>query len=197
MPRALMIHLGRRPYLRRCSRVPIDPSQRTRTAIRATARQRCGQTRRPTPISHGARPAERAYDVGVASENLPAGNDLAQRLAAARRDVEANVLQLDLARSRLQATRQRISANRTQRQVLHDSVFARLTARLESQPVIEQAKGILIAQVGCSPDEAFGLLRAASQRSNVPVRDLARDIVNRTAAADRTADPPKPKLPKI
>jgi two-component system, response regulator / RNA-binding antiterminator len=99
--------------------------------------------------------------------------------------VEANVLRLDLTRSRLQATRQRISASRTQRQVLHDSAFARLAARLESQPVIEQAKGILIAQVGCTPDEAFGLLRAASQRTNVPIRDLARDIVDRAASADQ------------
>jgi AmiR/NasT family two-component response regulator len=133
----------------------------------------------------------------VASESLPAEIDLAQRLAAARRDVEANVLQLDLTRSRLRATLQRISANRTQRQVLHDSVFARLTARLESQPVIEQAKGILIAKVGCTPDEAFGLLRAASQHTNVAVRDLARDIVDRTASTDRTADPPRPAFPGI
>jgi AmiR/NasT family two-component response regulator len=121
----------------------------------------------------------------VASESVSAGDDLVRRLASARRDVEANALQLDLTRSRLQATLQRISANRTQRQALHDSAFARLAARLESQPVIEQAKGILIAQVGCTPDEAFGLLRAASQRANVPVRDLARDIVDRTASADQ------------
>jgi AmiR/NasT family two-component response regulator len=139
----------------------------------------------------------------VASESLPGGTDLAQRLAAARRDVEANVLQLDLTRSRLQATLQRISANRTQRQVVHDSAFARLAAQLESQPVIEQAKGILIAQVGCTPDEAFGLLRAASQHTNVAVGDLARDIVDRTASTDRTgstdrtADPPRPAFPDI
>jgi AmiR/NasT family two-component response regulator len=35
-------------------------------------------------------------------------------------------------------------------------------------PVIEQAKGILIAQTGCTPEEAFDMLRRASQRSNVP-----------------------------
>jgi AmiR/NasT family two-component response regulator len=131
----------------------------------------------------------------VASASLSAGNDLAQRLASARRDAETNVLQLDLTRSRLEDTLLRISANRTQRQVLHDSAFARLAARLESQPVIEQAKGILIAQVGCTPDEAFGLLRAASQRTNVRVRDLARDIVDRTASAGRTAGPPRPAFP--
>ena len=40
----------------------------------------------------------------MVSQGLPADNDLAQRVAAARREVEANVLRLDMARSRLQAT---------------------------------------------------------------------------------------------
>jgi AmiR/NasT family two-component response regulator len=44
--------------------------------------------------------------------------------------------------------------------------------------VIEQAKGILMAQQGCDADEAFDLVRRASQRSNIPVRALARRIVN-------------------
>jgi len=44
-------------------------------------------------------------------------------------------------------------------------------------PVIEQAKGILMAQRQCGPDEAFDLLRQASQRSNVPVRELAARLV--------------------
>jgi hypothetical protein len=50
-------------------------------------------------------------------------------------------------------------------------------ARLDSMPVIEQAKGILMAQQGCGPDEAFDLLRRASQRFNVPVRVLAARLV--------------------
>ena len=120
----------------------------------------------------------------MASEGPHADNDLALRVAAARRELEANVLRLDMARSRLQATRQRIHAGRAERELLHDSAFARLAARLDSQPVIEQAKGILIAQVGCTPDEAFTMLRAASQRTNVRIRDLARDIVDRAASTD-------------
>jgi ANTAR domain-containing protein len=132
----------------------------------------------------------RGYHTQVASDSLTVKNDLAQRLAAARRELEANVLQLDLARTRLQATRQQISAGRAERQVLHDSAVARLAARLDSQPVIEQAKGILIAQVGCTPDEAFDMLRAASQRTNVRVRDLARDIVDRVASNGGTAGRP-------
>lgn len=120
----------------------------------------------------------------MACENVPVAKDLTQRVAAARREAEANILRLDLVRSRLQATRQQISAGRARRQVLHDSVLARLAARLDSQPVIEQAKGILIAQAGCTPDQAFGMLRAASQRTNVRVRDLALDIVSRVASSD-------------
>jgi hypothetical protein len=118
----------------------------------------------------------------VASESLRLANDLAERVAAARREAETNMLRLDMARTQLQITRQRLSARRAEREVLHASAFARLAARLESQPVIEQAKGILIAEVGCTPDEAFGMLRAASQRTNVRIRDLARQIVDRAAS---------------
>jgi response regulator NasT len=46
-------------------------------------------------------------------------------------------------------------------------------------PVIEQAKGILMAQHGCGPDEAFDLLRRASQRFNVPVRVLAARLARK------------------
>jgi ANTAR domain/GAF domain len=45
-------------------------------------------------------------------------------------------------------------------------------------PVIEQAKGILMAQHGAGPEEAFDLLRRASQRFNVPVRILAARLVH-------------------
>jgi hypothetical protein len=51
-------------------------------------------------------------------------------------------------------------------------------ARLDTMPMIEQAKGILMAQQGCGPDEAFDLLRRASQRFNVPVRVLAARLVH-------------------
>jgi ANTAR domain-containing protein/GAF domain-containing protein len=51
-------------------------------------------------------------------------------------------------------------------------------AQLDTTPVIEQAKGMLMAQQGCGPDEAFDLLRRASQRFNVPVRVLAARLVH-------------------
>jgi AmiR/NasT family two-component response regulator len=64
---------------------------------------------------------------------------------------------------------------------MQQSEYARLLARLETMPVIEQAKGIIMAQSHCGDAQAFDLLRRASQRSNVPVRELAAQIVAKTA----------------
>ena len=52
---------------------------------------------------------------------------------------------------------------------------------MASRSVIDMAKGILMAQNGCSPDEAFTMLSQASQRSNRKLRDLARAIVETTS----------------
>lgn len=78
---------------------------------------------------------------------------------------------------RLEQTRARPSRD----ELLQASPYARMAARLETMPRIEQAKGIIIAQTGCSPAEAFDRLRQASQRLNVPVRDLAARIVAKAA----------------
>jgi AmiR/NasT family two-component response regulator len=67
--------------------------------------------------------------------------------------------------------------------LLRSSRYARLLARLATMPAIEQAKGILMAQTGCSPDQAFDMLRRASQRSNTPVRELAEQIVEKASAS--------------
>ena len=76
------------------------------------------------------------------------------------------------------------------RELLGRSEHARLRARMQTMPVIEQAKGILMAQSGCEPEAAFDLLRRASQRSNVPVRELAAQIVARTAEGSRAGSQP-------
>jgi GAF domain-containing protein len=52
-------------------------------------------------------------------------------------------------------------------------------AQLDTMPVIEQAKSVLMAQHGCDPEEAFDLLRQGSQRFNVPVRVLAARVIHR------------------
>jgi GAF domain-containing protein len=60
-----------------------------------------------------------------------------------------------------------------------------LQEALSTRGMIEQAKGIIIAEQGCSADEAFQLLVNASQRSHVKLHDLATDLVGR--ARDRAA----------
>lgn len=54
-----------------------------------------------------------------------------------------------------------------------------LTAALASRATIDQAKGILMAQSNVSADEAFDMLRMASQRENRKLRDIAAEIVAR------------------
>ena len=67
------------------------------------------------------------------------------------------------------------------KELLGRSGYARLRARMQTMPVIEQAKGVLMAQSGWGRKRPFDVLRRASQRSNVPIRELAAQIVARTA----------------
>jgi hypothetical protein len=118
----------------------------------------------PTPTGKTPPPASAAP--------ARAGGDDTLRLRAERARDEA------LALSARSQSLMQIRSNVSRQELLTDSPFARLYARLATMPVIEQAKGILIFQQGCGPDEAFGLLRLASQRSNVPLRVLAEQIVS-------------------
>ena len=122
------------------------------------------------------------------------GLTLTERVAAARSMLADNAERLAAAAERLQTTRSSLASGRSRREQLHESAYARLRAQLETMPVIEQAKGILVAQTGCSPDEAFAMLRQASQRSNVRVSELAAGIVDRavTKPGSRPA-PPRPQ----
>jgi hypothetical protein len=58
-----------------------------------------------------------------------------------------------------------------------------LKQAMESRAEIEQAKGIIMAAVGCSADEAFKRLREQSQHQNVKVRDLATELVRNAQRA--------------
>lgn len=92
-------------------------------------------------------------------------------------------------RTQLRETLESLRDGRSDRELLQDVAYARLLAKLETLPVIEQAKGILMAQSNCTADEAFAMLRAASQRSNVKVRDLAQEIVGRVSGAKHNRVP--------
>lgn len=65
-----------------------------------------------------------------------------------------------------------------------------LSQAMQSRAVIEQAKGILMARSPqVSADEAFELLRKASQRENVKVRDIAQRIVDGRVTEAGGSDP--------
>ena len=105
------------------------------------------------------------------------------RLRAVRLESQALRQTSQQAIARARATRHLARYRRSERQLLHVSAYARLIARQETMAVIEQAKGIVMAQQRCGPEEAFDLLRRASQRANIKVRDLAAQIVEHVASS--------------
>ena len=122
--------------------------------------------------------------------------EITSRHDAARREFDTQQRRFEDIRARLDATFEDIRTGKPGRQRLKDSAYARLQARLETMPVIEQAKGILMAQYRCLPDEAFELLRRASQRANIKVSDLAAQIVEQiTSPESRPAGAPPPPTP--
>jgi len=48
---------------------------------------------------------------------------------------------------------------------------------MDSRAVIEQAKGIIMADRRCTADEAFAILAKVSQDSNRKLRDVAAALV--------------------
>ncbi|MFC5061846.1 ANTAR domain-containing protein [Actinomycetospora atypica] len=58
-----------------------------------------------------------------------------------------------------------------------EAVVGHLEGALASRVVIEQAKGVLAARTGGSPDDAFVLLRRHARRSGEHLTDLARRVV--------------------
>lgn len=57
-------------------------------------------------------------------------------------------------------------------------VAEHLERALQTRGVIDQAKGILMAQQHCSVDDAFQALVTISQRSNRKLRDVAQEVVD-------------------
>ncbi|TQJ24679.1 GAF domain-containing protein [Micromonospora sp. A202] len=56
---------------------------------------------------------------------------------------------------------------------------------MANRAVIEQAKGIIMAERRCGPAEAFAILAKVSQDSNRKVRDVAQALVDRAAGPSR------------
>ena len=54
-----------------------------------------------------------------------------------------------------------------------------LQSAMANRSTIDQALGVLMTQNRCSRDDAFAILRRASQNGNVKLRDLAATIIQR------------------
>lgn len=54
---------------------------------------------------------------------------------------------------------------------------------MDTRRTIDLATGLLMGRVGCSPEEAFGLLRRESQNHNVKVYEVAADLVARSSVS--------------
>jgi hypothetical protein len=115
---------------------------------------------------------------------------LAGQLRATHRRAQENWQLIQVAWDRTQQIREVRLAARKDPDLLQYSAYARLRAKLASLPVIEQAKGVIMAQRGWTEEQAFDALRRASQRENVKVRDLAAMIV-----AGTVASPPRARRP--
>lgn len=63
-----------------------------------------------------------------------------------------------------------------------------LQTAMRSRTLIDQATGVIMAQQRCGAEEAFGILRTASQHRNIKLRDLCARLI-----ADITRRPPAPE----
>ncbi|GAA3068189.1 hypothetical protein GCM10010448_59360 [Streptomyces glomeratus] len=60
---------------------------------------------------------------------------------------------------------------------------------MESRPVIDMARGVLMAGFRCLPDDAFEILVMVSQHSNIKLRSVAKAVT--AAATGRDPMPPE------
>jgi hypothetical protein len=114
------------------------------------------------------------HGLAAAWTQAAAAHERARELRQRMARVQAQAAALRQAIRNARGDRQSLAARRDQ---LQQPEHAQMAARLQTMPVIEQAKGIIMAQSRCGQAEAFDILRRPSQQSNVPVRDLAAQIV--------------------
>ncbi|MER5970558.1 ANTAR domain-containing protein [Streptomyces sp. NPDC002055] len=65
---------------------------------------------------------------------------------------------------------------------------AQLKQAIQARPVIDQARGVLMATCSCTADEAWAVLRDTSQHTNIKLRDIARAVIGGTQGIP----PPEP-----
>jgi len=55
-----------------------------------------------------------------------------------------------------------------------------LRQAMETRPVIDQAHGVLMATYGCTPHEAWQVLKTASQETNTKLHTVAEEVAETT-----------------
>ena len=119
--------------------------------------------------------AIRAQDVTMLDGDLVGG------LAAYRDLLESGDLRSSGARARLESLETFISAVEGYGRLATE--VAQMQDMLRSRPTIDQAKGIVMRDRRCSPDEAFEVLRQISRDTNVKVADVAATLVREAQGA--------------
>ncbi|WP_330288855.1 ANTAR domain-containing protein [Streptomyces sp. NBC_00576] len=69
-----------------------------------------------------------------------------------------------------------------------------LQQAIDSRPVIDQARGILMAVEACTADQAWDALRDASQHANTKLRDVAEALVAVTTGGPAPTEPVRTAL---
>jgi AmiR/NasT family two-component response regulator len=77
----------------------------------------------------------------------------------------------------------------TQRDDAHEHEMELLRAALASRDLIGQAKGVIIAALGCTPDAAFEMLRAQSMHENRKLAQVAQTVVDQAIRARQSRPP--------
>ncbi|WP_229694997.1 ANTAR domain-containing protein [Streptomyces lacrimifluminis] len=128
-----------------------------------------GQPRRVLEITGLAVPAT-ASDPGDSTAWLPP--DVRQLLTLLRSDQGLSA----------------VAAERAEQVRRLQAKVEQLQQAIESRPVIDQARGILMAVEACTAEQAWEALRDASQHTNTKLRDVAEAIVTVS-----TGGPPPPE----
>jgi len=135
--------------------------------------------------------SETLYDRLVSQlERKPADTDeREQEVQALRADVVVAKHKITLLQAQA-ARREDELATMRARALDLENELAGLQVAFKTRAVIDQAKGILMAERRCTADEAFAILTQASQRSNTKLHTLAERIV----ACYSPEPPPTPDM---
>jgi AmiR/NasT family two-component response regulator len=93
--------------------------------------------------------------------------------------------ELEVAHRKLRGAEEELRGHRDEIERL-TALTGQLEEAMASRPVIDQAKGVIVAQTGYDPERAFRRLVAVSRHRHVKVRDVARAVVVRAQRPGRS-----------